>query len=117
MQDKETADKVLTMLRELAGCVGQTAETLWPMAVRATYAEAITALAMGFVGVVAGAALALVSAKKIPPQESQYDFPARELGMALGVAVMLIAAFTSLGCGLPSLIAPEGMTLRLLLGK
>jgi asparagine N-glycosylation enzyme membrane subunit Stt3 len=116
MQDAgQVAGKALEMLKELAGVAGSTVEKLWPMAVRATYAEGITSLVIG--GVVATvAALLLVWTWKTKQFEEDDFLPIKVIASIMCIAATVVAIGIALDAGLPKIIAPEGCTINRMLG-
>jgi len=116
MQDTGIEDKVIDALRELAGAVGQTAETLWPMAVEATWAKAISTVAVcGFVSLfLAIVALVCWKVAKRFPEGSEPRFAFTIVPSVVWVFIFIHLAI-AVHSALPSLIAPEGITLFRLL--
>ena len=115
MQDPTIEDKVLGALRELAGVVGETAETLWPMAVEATWAQGVTNIAIAALL----ATVACVGAYLIKRNWKglcEHDNEAAVCVPAVFISIIfLIFGGLLLSNGLPRLLAPEGMTLLELL--
>lgn len=111
MQESGMEGKVLEALRELAGAVDQTAETLWPMAVEATWAKSITSVAIsGFLllFMFAAAPVAWKMAKRFPDEDRMVF-----TRVVTGVLCLLVFVISMVGIetALPGLIAPEGITL------
>lgn len=112
MQDQVIEGKVLDALRDLAGTIGQTAETLWPMAVQATWAKGMTCLVMAILAAVVlpmAMRRVLTYAKTMKDREDAwlvtvFTFIFGVIGITVGVCVGVVE-------GLPSVIAPEGITL------
>ena len=118
MQDQaHVADKVIGALKELAGAAGQATETLWPMAVKATFASGVSTL----VAMLALAILGIFVVKwaiHIDVRESRVidDF-GKGLFCFLGFVCIVIGFMVGSLEGLPLVIAPEGYTLLKILGK
>lgn len=108
-------DKVVAALRELAGAVGETAEKLWPMAVKATWAEGIAGMAGCLLAATFLGIAALVAWRTKP------ESPDGRLSRYFVLGFAAIGAFSFLVCGtfvnLSDILAPEGRTLFKLLGK
>jgi hypothetical protein len=116
MQDPGIADKVIAALRELAGAAGQAVEKLWPMAVKAAWADGFAVLlAGGFVALALGFTLRFMWKLEIPK-----DSDAEHVRYGISAAVMLfiiLTVVTTLNCGLPYVLAPEGKTIFRILGR
>ena len=112
MQDPAIEDKVLDALREFAGVVGQTAETLWPMAVKATWAESFSAVAVSSVVLLFVSIMIpfLWGVSKRYPQNSDARTALSILPSVFGILFGLVSV-VFIGLWLPGLIAPEGITL------
>ncbi len=119
MQDTGIEVSALEALRELAGVVGQAAETLWPMAVKATWANSVSLAAFnGFFMLLALVAIPI--AWKLTKRIPKLDLEPEPRWVVLGV-VLVVCAFVLIGSAMdmqravPGLIAPEGVTLFKLL--
>jgi len=113
MQETSGVDKVLVVLREFAGEVGQTAETLWPMAVQATWAQSLTYLIIGCCVSLTGLAALTVLIKNRKSIEDQVGWT---IGVILSGLTSLVSLSIGMAEGLPGVISPEGVTLLKLLG-
>jgi hypothetical protein len=118
MQNQDAVDKVLAALRELAGVVGSTSEKLWPMAVKNTMVRGATDLIVGTIIAAIFTVGVIVVVKKSKGIENA---KARTATPWVAIILYMIALMLSLGVavssGLPSFLAPEGETLRMILGK
>jgi hypothetical protein len=118
MQNQDAVDKVLAALRELAGVVGSTSEKLWPMAVKSTMVRGVTDLVVGLLLSVVYTVGFIVVVKR---SKGIRDDEARTVVPWVATVLYLIAMVMTLGIavssGLPSFLAPEGETLRIILGK
>jgi len=118
MQNQDTVDKVAGILREVAGVVGSTAEKLWPMAVQNTMVRGATDLIIGALLVTVftiGYIVIFRMAKGIRDEEAR--IATRWGSTIIYIFTMMMTIGISVSSGLPSFLAPEGETLRILLGK
>lgn len=116
MQD-QSVDKVLDALRELAGVAGKTAETLWPMAVQATWAESLAILLSGLLAsVVAVVAAALVWRISSTFNDEEARSMCRTLSFVIAALTVGLAVPFCVAKSLPGLLSPEGVTLMKILG-
>ena len=115
MQEQAIDGKVLDALRDLAGTLGQTAETLWPMAVQATWAKGVCSMIVGLI-IVSLAVTLMAFAIRSAVKGGDFDDPMPFL--IAGVITLVVGGFglgVALIDGLSRVLAPEGFTLMKLL--
>ena len=119
MQDPAVVDKVLATLKELAGTMGATAEAMWPMAVKAVFAQGVATLISGiFVAVIS--IIAFVFAWRFNKSGYCDRYIAQPLActiMGLAVIAFITSGIVVCQHGLVNILAPEGQTIRMLLNR
>jgi hypothetical protein len=118
MQNQDAVNKVLGALRELAGVVGSTSEKLWPMAVKNTMVRGMTDLIVGvLIAVICTVGLIVVVKKSKGFKEDEERTVTQWVAIIFYLIAITVTLGIAVGSGLPSFLAPEGETLRMILGK
>ena len=119
MQDPATVDKVLATLKELAGTMGATAEAMWPMAVKAVFAQGVANIISGiFIAVIS--IVIFVFAWRFNKSGYCDRYVAQPLAcimMGLAVVAFIVSGIVVCGHGLVNILAPEGQAIRMLLNR
>ena len=116
-------DKVESLLREFAAQIGVSVEYVWPHMVRYEFASACSVLIAVFLATLFFWVLGIWGLKEVRTDgfEGGKDFPTLpELAAGFGTTaamIMSIILFTDIGLYLPTIIEPEGATMKMLLDK